>query len=86
MIKVNGVKSNLHEVLCGVPQGSILGPLLFILYINDLIEYLSDSRINLYADDTALYYANSDLEMLMSTLESEMHIVGEGEQIDTKCV
>ncbi len=54
LIKVNGVKSDLKNVVCGVPQGSILGPLLFILYINDMIEYLVESRINLYVDDTAL--------------------------------
>ena len=71
------MKSNLRDVVCGVPQGSILGPLLFILYINDLIEYLTDSRINLYAENTALYYASNNIDNLMRTLSSEMNIVGE---------
>ncbi len=56
LIKVNGVKSDFKDVLCGVLQGSILGPLLFILYNNNMIEYLMNSRINLYSDDTTLYY------------------------------
>ena len=52
-VKYMGVKSTKLEITCGVPQGSILGPLLFILYINDLGDYLIDNSINLYADDTA---------------------------------
>ncbi len=75
--KVNGVKSEMRPVLCGVPQGSILGPLLFILYINDMIEYLVESRINLYADDTALYYSSENINNVMDTLSTEMKLVGE---------
>ncbi len=77
LIKVNGVKSTLRNVVCGIPQGSILGPLLFILYINDMCEYLMESRINLYADDTALYYSTHDVVHLMDTLTMEMRCVGE---------
>ena len=66
-VKVNGKKSDNRMVKCGVPQGSILGPLLFIIYINDLGQYLSECKINLYADDTALYTeANSHIELLLN--------------------
>ena len=53
---VNGCSSNLLQVLSGVPQGSVLGPLLFIIYINDVVNKIHpDSNINLFADDIALY-------------------------------
>jgi len=54
-VQLNGVYSSCASVLSGVPQGSILGPLLFILYINDLPDSLNaDSNIYLYADDAKL--------------------------------
>ena len=52
MVKVNGIKSETAEINVGVPQGSILGPLLFILYINDLLLALEE--LIAYADDTAV--------------------------------
>ena len=50
-----GKNSSLSTVTTGVPQGSILGPFLFLLYISDLPDCISNSRIALFADDTSLY-------------------------------
>jgi hypothetical protein len=62
-VKLNGVFSKWASVLSGIPQGSILGPLLFIIYINDLPESLnSDSSIYLYADDAKLYRYISSIQ------------------------
>lgn len=54
---VNSKKSKWHAVKSGIPPGSVLGPLLLVLYINDLPELLDNqSEVNLYADDTKVYW------------------------------
>ena len=56
--KANGIISDPHPIACGVPQGSVLGPLLFIIYINDLGSVLQDMMCQHYADDTVVYLPN----------------------------
>ena len=51
---VNGHILSLQKVICGVPQGSILGPLLFIVYMNDLSAFVQEANITMYADDISL--------------------------------
>ena len=51
----NGITSKFLPVTCGVPQGSVLGPLFFLIYVNDLDAVLHDCNVKLYADDTILY-------------------------------
>ena len=53
-VKYDGVLSDQLPVTIGVPQGSILGPLLFIIFMNDSILEISDMRFDMYADDSTL--------------------------------
>ena len=73
-VKVNGNMSECEGVTYGVPQGSILGPLFFILYVNDVISIFKENyaRIMLYADDTVIYFSHSSVQELQCQLERGM--------------
>ena len=75
-IVVNGeYKSTEHKVVCGVPQGSILGPLLFIIYMNDISRLPLTSNLLLFADDTVLYYSDTCMKNLYSTMQNDLDMV-----------
>ena len=64
--------SDKENTLCGVPQGSVLGPLLFLVYVNDMHYASSKLMFYLFADDTNLLYAHKDLKMLESVVNAEL--------------
>ena len=51
---VTGVSSGFKNITCGVPQGSLLGPLVFVVYMNDLLSAAKDVNITMFDDDTSL--------------------------------
>ena len=63
-VSFNNTDSALRYITCGVPQGSILGPLLFLIYVNDIANCSSILNLIMFADDTNVFYSNSDLVQL----------------------
>jgi hypothetical protein len=60
----NSYSSKLRKLHFGIPQGSILGPVLFLLYINDLTTFVKYVKMVLYADDTNIFVTNKNKESL----------------------
>ena len=71
MVKHGTMVSGMKPVLSGIPQGSILGPILFLLYVNDLPLNLS-SRLDMYADDATLHKSSSCIAQINTTLQDDL--------------
>ena len=63
-VSINGYDSGLEEIKCGVPQGSVLGSLLFLLYINDLNQAIKFCKVHHFADDSNLLYLGKSIKKL----------------------
>ena len=63
--KINNALGDCRKIIAGVPQVSILGPLLFNLFLNDIFLFLKDANLGNYADDSTLYAYNNNLETLL---------------------
>ena len=72
-VSINNTKSSFRHISCGVPQGSILGPLLFLLFINDLPLYTNNVLTDMYADDTTLYFIHKSLEAIERNLQTALN-------------
>jgi hypothetical protein len=70
----NGTKSTLTTISCGVPQGSILGPLLFLVYVNDLGDIFNKINSVLFADDTNLIVTGNSIQEIEQITNEELPI------------
>ena len=83
-VKIKNVCSSNLKCTMGVPQGSVLGPLLFSLYINDLPQYCHGVEVQLYADDTVLYTHAKSAQLAAEKLASALD--GVVEWLDQSCL
>lgn len=74
-VKLCNVFSEKRNIEFGVPQGSILGPLLFVLFINDLPLYIKNCTTDLYADDSTLHLSGKNVYMLEKEMQNELNSV-----------
>ena len=71
LVCVDNVFSEAGTLKYGVSQGSILGPLLFLLYVNDIFQSLSDIGSYLYADDTCIFYQHENVKKIENALNKD---------------
>ena len=74
-VSINGYDSEILDIKCGIPQGSTLGPLLFLLYINDLRFCLEKSQASHFADDTCMTFKHRSLKVLEFTFNRDLENV-----------
>ena len=85
MVKLGHCKSTFLKIIKGVPQGSILGPLLFNIFLNDIFYFVKKSNLYNYADDNTLCYSHHDLLETKNVLTSESESVIECRAVEIPC-
>ena len=73
-VEMNSVTSNVSNIFAGVPQGSFLGPLLFLVYVNDISENLL-SLTRLFADDSSLFFSVTNLEDIQGIINHDLTVI-----------
>jgi hypothetical protein len=76
-VEVNGSRSGYSNVSIGTPQGSVLGPLTFILYINGIFKLQLNGKIQAYADDLAIVYGENNPESLKAAITDDLNLISD---------
>uniref|UniRef100_A0A3B5QAJ9 Reverse transcriptase domain-containing protein n=1 Tax=Xiphophorus maculatus TaxID=8083 RepID=A0A3B5QAJ9_XIPMA len=71
-VELDGQKSDVLNITCGVPQGSVLGPKLFILYINDIVKISNLIKYIIFADDTSIFCTGENIQQLSKVINTEI--------------
>ena len=71
-VHCNNVESSVMDIVCGVPQGSVLGPTLFLIYVNDMIKCMTHCRLQLFADDTISSLSGRNLHKMFYLLKHDL--------------
>lgn len=74
-VSLGSIESSEKSIKCGVPQGSILGPTLFLIYINSISRLKLSGALRLYADDTMLVYFDDSLEFLQQRMTNDLNMI-----------
>ncbi len=77
LVKIGNSISSMGSIGCGVPQGSILGPLLFIIYINDCVNVIKKSDVIMFADDTNHFASGRNMNQVVRLVNSELNLLSE---------
>lgn len=75
MIKIKNIYSSPKSIMTGVPQGSVLGPILFLIYVNSLFIQPFKGKVTAFADDTALSYSNKSLLNVFSDVNHDLDLL-----------
>ena len=77
IIKYGEIMSDTMSVPTGIAQGTVLGPLLFIFYINDCVKILDKVRVSMFADDCILYYCGNNWNSIHQVMQRELNMFSE---------
>ena len=74
-VQLGNIKSNVQNITCGVPQGSLIGPLMFLIYVNDMENAIKYGDIKMFADDTNIFYSGKDYNVIIKNIEEDLSIL-----------
>jgi exonuclease III len=77
IVNLGNTNSNILNIETGIPQGSIIGPLLFLVYVNDMVKSIKKGNIKMFADDTNIFYSGNSVMDMKSVIEKDLETLYE---------